>query len=179
MNTNLSAIPGLPRWTVRIGQVPPAGLDVVHDRLAEAEAKALAEHLGVVAVTAFRLAAHVAPYRGDGLKVTGRVKATVTQTCVVSLEPLDNLVDEEIEISFRPEEALKPELVEDEEGMAIDVGADSDDPLVGGTIDLATIAAEFLALGVDPYPRKAGIDFAAPDDGGEASPFAALAKLKR
>jgi hypothetical protein len=170
---------GLPHWPVRLSQVPSGGLDVVRDRLSDEEARAFAAHLGVNTLAAFHFKAHVRPHRGDGLAVKGRVRATVGQACVVTLDPLDNLIDEEIEVSYRPQEVLKPVLVEDEDGIAIDAGIDSDDPLVGGTIDLAAIAAEFLALGIDPYPRKPGIDFEAPSAGGGASPFAALAKLKR
>ena len=52
--------------------------------------------------------------------------------------------------------------------------------LAGGTVDLGAIAAEFLILGIDPYPRKAGAVFSSPP-GAEASahPFDALAALKK
>jgi hypothetical protein len=123
---------------------------------------------------------HVKPYRGDGLAVEGRVRATVGQTCVVTLDPVENEIDEEIEATFRPETALKPHLVHDEEeGLAIDASIASDDPLVGGAIDAAAIAAEFLALGIDPYPRKPGVAFEAPEGIGASGAFAGLAKLKR
>ena len=54
------------------------------------------------------------------------------------------------------------------------------EPLIGGTVDLGALATEFLLLGIDPYPRKAGAEFAPPkvEDGGE-HPFAALAALKK
>src|SRR5215469_8922098 len=38
-----------------------------------------------------------------GLHVTGSVSATVGQTCVVSLEPLANEVDESIDLLFEPQ----------------------------------------------------------------------------
>ena len=53
------------------------------------------------------------------------------------------------------------------------------DEIVNGQIDLGALTAEFLALGLDPYPRKPGVDFSyqdAPDE--KDSPFAALGKLK-
>jgi hypothetical protein len=54
------------------------------------------------------------------------------------------------------------------------------EPLVGGQLDLGALATEFLILGIDPYPRKPGAEFAAPkaEDGGE-HPFAALEALKK
>jgi hypothetical protein len=51
--------------------------------------------------------------------------------------------------------------------------------LADGTADLGTIAAEFLLLGIDPYPRKPGAKFAPlAAEGVATTPFAALAKLK-
>ena len=40
------------------------------------------------------------------------------------------------------------------------------DEIVNGKIDLGAVAAEFLALGLDPYPRKPGVDFDFKDPGG-------------
>ena len=54
------------------------------------------------------------------------------------------------------------------------------EPLIEGKVDLGAIATEFLLLGIDPYPRKAGAEFAAvktADD--SARPFAALEALKK
>ena len=43
------------------------------------------------------------------------------------------------------------------------------------------LAAEFMALGLDPYPRKPGVAFAeiVDDEVIEESPFAQLAGLKK
>jgi hypothetical protein len=47
-------------------------------------------------------------------------------------------------------------------------------------LDLGALATEFLMLGINPYPRKPGSQFAAPvvEDAGE-HPFAALEALKK
>ena len=59
-------------------------------------------------------------------------------------------------------------------------GEDPPDPIVDGKIDLGALAAEFFALGLDPYPRKPGVAFDAARRGrGRDSPFAALAKPKK
>ena len=34
---------------------------------------------------------------------------------------------------------------------------DEPDPIIDGKIDLGALAAEFFALGLDPYPRKPGV----------------------
>jgi hypothetical protein len=52
--------------------------------------------------------------------------------------------------------------------------------LNNGTVDLALLTVEFLILGIDPYPRKPGATFQAPEAGQPGPhPFAALAALKK
>jgi hypothetical protein len=55
---------------------------------------------------------------------------------------------------------------------------DPPDPIIHGQIDLGALAAEFLALNLDLYPRKPGVTFEKLYVGGEASgtvsPFAGL-----
>jgi uncharacterized metal-binding protein YceD (DUF177 family) len=115
--------------------------------------------------------------RGGGVHVAGRVKARVGQTCVVTLDPLESELDEPINLVFAPprESAAK--------GGDAGYGAPDEDPpepLVDGKVDLGAIATEFLLLGIDPYPRKAGAEFAAVrTDDDSAKPFAALEALKK
>ena len=53
------------------------------------------------------------------------------------------------------------------------------DEITNGQIDLGALAAEFLMLGLDPYPRKPGADFSFEgDDQDRESPFGALKALK-
>jgi uncharacterized metal-binding protein YceD (DUF177 family) len=111
-----------------------------------------------------------------GLRVEGDVSATVVQTCVVTLEPLTNEVDEAVDLVFEPAMPEPPKPAEDEPTDT----ADPPEALVDGAIDLGALAVEFLTLGLDPYPRKADAVFEAPaaaaDDRSD-SPFAALAAL--
>jgi uncharacterized metal-binding protein YceD (DUF177 family) len=117
-----------------------------------------------------------------GLRVTGDVSATVVQTCVVTLDPLTDEVDEAVDVVFEPAapEPAKPAekaLAEEDLGDA----ADPPETLVDGAIDLGALAVEFLTLGLDPYPRKADAVFEAPAAGDDRadSPFAALVALAR
>ena len=117
-----------------------------------------------------------------GVHVTGRVHAEVTQVCVVSLEPFAATVDEPVDVRFAPVEEERPARRggEGEAEALLELGGeDPPDPILDGRIDLGALAAEFLALGLDPYPRKPGVAFDLPEpQGGEDSPFAALAKPK-
>jgi len=110
-----------------------------------------------------------------GLHVTGTISATVGQTCVVTLEPLESDISEAVDLLFKPGA---------EEGGGTDVSLDTDapeiEPLIDGVIDLGALATEFLILGIDPYPRKPGAVFEAPSTGEPfAGPFAGLAALQK
>jgi hypothetical protein len=108
--------------------------------------------------------------------VVGRVSATVGQICVVTLEPLENEIDESIDLVFMPAGAFPLVGGGEVEVPAVDVP----EVLVGGGIDLGAIATEFLILGLDPYPRKPDATFQGPAVGDDAAqPFASLAALKK
>ena len=157
--------------TIRDGE----RIDLVAD---DAERQAVGERLGLAGLE--RLEAHAALARdGDSIRVTGRLQAALTQSCVVSGEPIAAHVDEPFEFAFVPEpDGLKP----DDE---VELGADECDTVFhdGSVIDLGTAIADTLALSVDPYPRSAAADAALKEAGimseEEASPFAVLAQLKR
>jgi len=126
-----------------------------------------------------RLQAEFEATRGGagGLRVIGRVSATVGQNCVVTLEPLTNEVEEDVDILFMPQSAALEAAGESgARGSGADAKWDDPEPLIGGIVDLGALATEFLILGLDPYPRKPGAVFEPPrelkPDGG---PFAALA----
>lgn len=176
---------GTPRgsigWSapITLDEVPEAGR---HVELVAPSAvlPAIAKLAAVNAVD--RLVAHFdVSHRGDGLRVAGRVEGAVTQTCVVTLEPLVNDIREEVDLTFSPS-------LRDDEGE-IEVSGDSEDsdprePMIGRSVDLAAVAVEFLILGIDPYPRKSGVEFGTRTAGDTAepdrpNPFAVLAALKR
>ena len=160
---------------VRLEDVPETGLHL--DLVADEHVRAgLAALTGVTDMP--RLEAVLDVFRrGSGLRVTGRVSATVGQTCVITLEPLQNEVDEPIDVSFAPPSAAADVATEE-----LSAELDTDEPpevLSDGTADVGELAAEFLMLGIDPYPRKPGAEFTPPaDQGAPASPFAALGRLR-
>ena len=164
-------------WSVMqpLHDIPPTGKHVVLEASAEVRA-VLAKPAGVDAVE--RLVARFdLTLRGrDDVHVVGTVSATVRQACVVTLEPVVNEIDEAVDVNFAAPRAGAAKAAAD----AIDVdasGSDEPEPLSGNAIDLGLLATEFLILGVDPYPRKAGVAFDPPEPASDAvaNPFAALA----
>jgi uncharacterized metal-binding protein YceD (DUF177 family) len=116
----------------------------------------------------------------DGLRVSGSVSATVGQTCVVTLEPIVNEIDETVDLAFVPQQAPESSDDEDAKPKARDVKWDDPEPLVDETIDLGALATEFLIVGINPYPRKPDVVFESPQqDAPDPGPFAALAKLAK
>jgi hypothetical protein len=105
----------------------------------------------------------------------------VEQTCVVSLDPVENDVEELIDVTFAPPDQISamPKSVQKEQGDDAEI-PDLPEPIVNGAIDLGKLATEFLVLGIDPYPRKPGAAFAAPETPPDPDehPFAALRALK-
>lgn len=163
-----------------VGEIPETGLhleieapDTVRAAIAELAGLRNVQRLSAV----FDLTRH-----GTGVQVDGEVTGRVGQTCVVTLEPVDNDVVETVGLRFTPEAAADVDEVLG--GRAADHPEEEDEeppePLIGGKVDLGAIATEFLMLGLDPYPRKPGAAFSPPkvEDAG-AHPFAALEALKK
>ena len=158
--------------TVRLDEVPEAGRHVVLEASDHVRA-ALARPAGVDAIDRLVASFDLSRRGRDRLHVAGVVSATVRQTCVVSLEPVVNTIDEEVDVAFAPPRAAT-DVTED------DGGGEEAEPLIGNSIDLGVLATEFLILGVDPYPRKADVAFEPPArDDGESHPFAGLAAWKK
>ena len=166
--------------SVAVDDIPDSGLHVELEA-PDAVLAALAPIAGVRSLTGLKAVFDLAR-RGEAVHVGGTVEANVGQTCVVTLEPIESRVREDIDLTFSPDVSAA---ADQGDGDAHSIGHMADEeeppePLVGGTVDLGAVAAEFLMLGIDPYPRKEGAEFAAPssDLAGE-HPFAALAALKK
>jgi Large ribosomal RNA subunit accumulation protein YceD len=158
-------------WSVPVeaAEVPESGLHLELEANDTARS-AIAKLAGVTGIRKLHASFDVAR-RGAGLHVIGRVTGEVGQTCVVTLEPLTNTIDEDVDLTFRPGAS--------EPLAGGDTDEDAPEPLLDGRIDLGAIATEFLVLGVDPYPRKEGATFDAPATNDDTHPFAALAALKK
>jgi len=168
-------------WSVavQVAQIPQSGLqrDI---EASTAERGALAVVAGVREVLSVRASLELMPIRDGRIHVVGRVSARIGQTCVVTLDPIENAIDEPIDLIFAPESQIR-ELAELVDGDEDDEATpDPPEPIVGGAIDLGRVATDALLLGMDPYPRKPDAVFqppAAPADP-EEHPFAALKALK-
>ena len=111
-----------------------------------------------------------------GIVAEGRVAAAVTQACSITGDPLPATVDEPVALRFVAEEDAGQDEVE--------LGDSDIDviPYDGGTIDLGEVAAETMALALDPFPRGPNAEVVLKEAGvlseEQAGPFGVLAALR-
>jgi hypothetical protein len=149
---------------IPVTDLQPEGHEVTVEATPE-ERESLARNFGLPAIHAltgaFRLAG--TPSR---VHVSGHVDASLSQICVVTLDPFDSVMRENVEVVFAAPGAA-----------SAGQGEDPPDEIVDGAVDLGALTAEFFALGLDPYPRKPGVDFTFEADDRPESPFAGLRTL--
>ena len=141
------------------------------------ECAALGQRLGLRKLVSFEVSGQIQPLSdGRTILVQGGFVAEVVQSCVVTLDPVESRLEDTFEIRYVPggDGAVATE-------SDVEVSPDDGDvePFDGQSIDLGAVAAEFLSLALDPYPRKSGVEFTfdtAPER--DLGPFAGLAKLR-
>lgn len=159
-----------------------------------AECRALAARFGIPAIEALTCRFRLTPSENRSVLAEGHLSARVTQVCVITSEPFDDVLAEAFFLKFIP----AADMPEDEFDIdSIDLDGPDEVPHDGKAVDIGEAAAEQLALMLDPYPRKpgAGLENAvdvAPAEGEEGAqlsgegpdgprrpnPFSALSVLK-
>ena len=141
----------------------------------------VATYLGVERIDEAGITGAILAWDDAGWEIRGQITARLTQACVVSLEPVEQVIDQAAQRRYLPQAQMP-----DSEEIVVGEDDDSPDPFTD-SIDLAGLLLEELALAIDPYPRASGAEleqriFAAPgiapmtDE--DARPFAKLAALK-
>lgn len=167
---------------ITVAAIPPAGIDETIVATA-AERAAIAAAFGLIEVAALSADLSVERPATDIVGVHGRVRASIVQSCVVSLVPVPQEIDEPVELRFVDAASARAP-APPRPGAEVMIDAESIDPpdtWSGPSLDLGAVVLEHLALAIDPYPRAPGaaLDASAAEDGETAagSPFAALARL--
>jgi uncharacterized metal-binding protein YceD (DUF177 family) len=153
-----------------VSRLPARGTPI-HVHATAEECEVLAKDFGISAIRALS-ADYTIDKTAKGVRVRGAVRATIVQICVVTLDPFESEVTEQVEVDFAEPSGGMPAAPPNDEH-----DYEPPDEIVDGRIDLGALTAEFLAIGLDPYPRKPGVDFEPRIEEVE-SPFAALSKLK-
>lgn len=144
------------------------------------ECAAIATRLGLVALRDFRVRGRLdVVKRGRVTSFDARLTAVVTQTCIVTLEPVEAVIDDVIEVRLLSQSETKAQ-----QELDIDIDEDDFEITETGIVDVGDIAVQYLALALDPYPRSPGAgEVVLPKEGADdesttANPFEVLKKLK-
>ncbi|MGI9386882.1 MAG: YceD family protein [Methyloligellaceae bacterium] len=175
-------------YKLPVQQIPDDGIAVRIEPDEEACAET-AKILELVGLQDLEVHLDVVPVSEDMFRVHGTLTASVTQNCVVSLDPVISKVLEPIDVEFRPK------TVPGSHNAAQFPNEQDEDPLdqkdiedyEAGALELGALVSEILASAINPYPRKPGVDFAWTSDSAadpinkiasEESPFARLSSIK-
>lgn len=165
------SLPDLPySEPVRLHQVA-GGVKRTLEPDAAARAR-IVKALDLASLDAFTAEMELAP-SAAGWRLSGRVRASLAQTCGITLEPLPLEIDAPFSLTLA--EAVEEE---DADEIVITLDDESPDLIENGQIDLGQYAVEQLALQLDPFPRKPGAEFVQPPEPAEISPFAVLKQLR-
>ena len=152
----------------------------------EAELTALAVRLKVDVLDALSAHATVKLLPNNDVRLNASFDATLTQTCVVTLEPVQTRHSSEFSVLYS-HDVVEEDGTEDDELSLLDEEDELPDLIVDGKIDVGEAVIEHLALEIDPFPRvkDATFDGYSTDPDGvvesgsdKKNPFAVLAKLK-
>ncbi len=136
----------------------------------------IADFLGLEGLARLTAALNYRPWL-DGAEVSGRLTGAATRTCGVTLDPLEEKIDESFDLRVVPEGSANAPAAEAELTISLEE-EDPPDTAPAPGVDLGDYVVEALALALDPFPRKAGAELDLPLSSASISPFAALKSLK-
>ena len=164
-------------WSYRAAEIAEAGLRARRAATAD-ELVEMARVLDVLSCESVIGEYVIRPIGQGRYRMKGEVSAQLTQSCVVTLEPISQRLDAAFDVEFWPAGTI-PTIGEEEVEV---LSAAEIEPIEHGLIDAGRMVFETLAASLDPYPRKPGAAFAGETvegpESGKESPFAALKKLK-
>jgi uncharacterized metal-binding protein YceD (DUF177 family) len=165
---------------VAVAQIPDTGLHRAFEAN-ETVREAIAKIAGLREILSASASFDMRLKTAGRVHVTGQVKARIGQICVVTLDPIENEIDEQIDLMFAPTEQIPhlSDLVDDATEGDAEV-SDPPEPIVDGMIDLGRLATDALLLAIDPYPRRPDAVFESTPEVVDPSdhPFAALKALQ-
>jgi len=147
-----------------------------------AQRAAIARWSGVVSVEALQVKVDIRKLAPTRFALTFKLTADVTQSCVVSLEPVKSHLERgfDRELHFIGS-SIRHKAPESETELVLDSDPEEGPEEIQSLhYDLAVPVLEEYALSLEPYPRRPGVEFSVKTDpeGRPESPFAVLKGLK-
>lgn len=156
-------------WSVLVDveKIPTNAPKSFHIEASEDERADLARRLGIVSVERAVADITLQRVRGGLVHALGTLYADITQSCVVSLAPVVQNMQEEFEGWFGGDDAAvsfaraKSEREAKKSGVETEILEESVDPepIINGKVDIGELAAQNLSLGLDPYPHAGGVAY--------------------
>ncbi|WP_338662971.1 YceD family protein [Pararoseomonas sp. SCSIO 73927] len=134
------------------------------------ERAALAGRMGLLELDSLSGELELVPAAGGTVRARGTLRAAVVQSCVVTLEPVPQTIEESLDWRILPPGK--------EPSEDLDEGPDEIESEPDGTVDLGEALAQSLALALDPYPRAPDAELPGDARDAASSPFSALRGLK-
>jgi len=116
------------------------------------ERNKLADRCKIRSIDKFNVSLRVNyPVAGPSIFIEGSFEASITQSCIVSLEDVPQSIKATFDLECMDESLITEEYEEED-------FEDFIEPISNNKLDLAEIATQYLALEIDPYPRKKGAE---------------------
>jgi hypothetical protein len=167
-------------WDHAVQEVPERGLPQHREASADELAR-IAAALELLGCPALSAEYTITPTLDGRYVVHGRLRAEVRQACVVTLDAVESIIEENFDVTFWPAEQMP---ASGSGAIAIDDEPEPE-PVVAGKIAVGRVIFECLAAAIDPFPRTPGARLdrhASAPEGADLSkpesPFAVLANIK-
>ncbi|WP_455466780.1 DUF177 domain-containing protein [Bartonella sp. B39] len=145
-------------YPISVRSLPAKGINV-YICAKQRECAHLAKNHDLVEVKFCEGKFHIFPWKKRGVRIKGLLRACIIQLCVVTLEPLENILCENIDVVLVPADSnlIKPKISEDTGELFLDAeGLDTPEVFYGDKIDIGAVMEEFFELSINHYPRKEG-----------------------
>lgn len=117
----------------------------------------LAHHYDLNEVRSFSFSGKSEPVSKVRVRVRGFVESVFVQSCVVSLDPVESSIKEELDLFFTNRDTRR-----DRNSLEIDIDMEVNDPpeyVEGVVLDIGEFVLEHFALAIPAYPRKPDVEF--------------------
>lgn len=122
----------------------------------EREREALAARFSLPSIEALEARLLITrPNNAGPIRLDARLKADITQSCVVTLEPVVSQIACDFSCTFTADS-------DEAESPVLDIDPEEADPpeiLTNGEFDAGELVAEYFGLEIDPFPRAQNADF--------------------
>ncbi|HKF71139.1 MAG TPA: DUF177 domain-containing protein [Stellaceae bacterium] len=117
-------------------------------RAEAAEREALARRFDLLSLDRLEAEIRLQRLAGGMVRLNGRLAADAVQACVVSLEPVASVLEQDFTVLYGPTEPGK--------SVMVNLETDEAEVFDGDAIDIGEAVTQQLALALDPYPRAPG-----------------------